>query len=847
MFYKAPPRQKGILLIDDDFATLKKITGATDSVSMSDLTTQDTENEMHFIFSYKVSQLKALEENALSVLITVKTRNKNRPTLLQNFQNKKELAGRIITHRTKIANADAGIVVAKVQGDISSKVNNQLVQSIKNNLPLEESGLLKNKLMLRKVKHVKENNLGAHVVRARSGFFFKRFGINLAKNAKKGEIFRPFSKEYFYKLLSKELAPSNVVLEQDRFLSSHELSQGVLKKKKKYDYDSSDPYSELLDLYLYDSQENPKDLSQKNDEDIVTTFEQVSDSLITMKSLIKIKTGIIKDNPQLIVKFDLIKKDVGESKVESSYVVESVEKTVNLLEHVSKRYQILKPPAVKKSSDDKRIFLSIQQFDENANLIEVYKKSINQTNYSNFVKFDEFSLSKKDGSRLVQYDNPQDQYSIFRVVSKSDNNRETFSNEFTDVVVCNKRKPSKGLIIVPYLISEGVRVKAYNRDPNIRMARLLVRNVTLNNLNFSETGVTFYFNDREMAQETIVGNLRHDNIYEFATMIMSETGEQTLSSHKALIEMLRYEGNALSVSIDESNANFLNNPQDLVTNATNSTIRTTDFAFSVKALLQTDQIGQAINASAQTSALYNLANLQNKNAVYDKLIFFMITRYNLMTGEVANLGIVGNNEVISDAEQSSKFLADKMAPGNDYIFVIQPLVREPETVTEEISDSKDRVTRKGYKKNVRKYLHPSALKKAMILSENYMDFDTKHLALYGKIGVHYTMEVSRKASRPQVINLFANLGKNECIISWEISGNQEEFDHFIVMKLNEDYRKIIGKAHCLESKRVRFIHKLTKDDIGENSYVIVPVYSNFEVGPSLYTEKVLVEEIDVVI
>ena len=846
MFFNAPPRQKGILLIDDDFATLTKVTGAEDSSGGSDLSSQDMENEMHFIFSYRISQLKALEENALSVVITVKTKNKTRPVLLQDFQNKKDIASRIVTHRSNIANANVGIVVAKVNSDITSKIDNQLVQSIKNNLPLEESGLLKRKLLLRRIKDVKEKGLGQHVLRPKSGFFFKRFGINLTKNSKKGEIFRPFTKELFNNLLKKELAPSDIVLEQDRFISSHELSKGILRERKKESYDASDPYSELLDLYLYDSQEDPKNLSQRPDDDIVTTFEQVSDSIITMNSLIKIKTNIAKKNPQLIVKFDLIKKDIGESNIPSSYVLESVEKNINLLEHVTKKYRILRPPIVKKNNDAHKISLTLQQLDENANLVEIYKKSINETNYSNFEKIDEVQISKKDGSKTIQYNNLQDEYSIFRVVARSDNNRDLFCNEFTDVVVCNKRKKTKRLIIVPYLVSGGVKIKAYNKDPSIKMARLLARDITLKNSNYSETGVMFYFSDKQTVQEAIVGNLKHNHIYEFATMLVSKEGEQILSSDKAIIEALSYEGNALSITLRESSANARNNLQNLNT-GTDNAAPVNDFTFSVNALLQTDQIGQTINVSAQTSALYNLANLQNKNAIYDKYIFFMITRYNTTNGEVANLGIIGNNELVSDSEQSRKFLAEKMLPGNDYLFVIQPLVREPETVTEEIVDAKDSITKKDYRKNTRKYLHPSALKKSIILSENYMDFDTKHLALYGKLGINYVMEISKKSPKPQVTNLSVNLEKGGCVISWSISGDVNGFDHFMIMKLNEGYRKIIGKAHCLESKVVRFVHKLSLNDVGVNSYVIMPVYSNFEVGPSIHTEKVLVEELDVIV
>jgi hypothetical protein len=58
MFFNAPPRQQGILKVEDNFARLKKITSQNADSNSSNLSSQELNNELHYVFTYKVSQLK---------------------------------------------------------------------------------------------------------------------------------------------------------------------------------------------------------------------------------------------------------------------------------------------------------------------------------------------------------------------------------------------------------------------------------------------------------------------------------------------------------------------------------------------------------------------------------------------------------------------------------------------------------------------------------------------------------------------------------------------------------------------------------------------------------------------
>ena len=85
------------------FATLVNVTQST-----PDSRAQYSGDELQFEFTYKLSQVKAIQEKTYSVAITIKTKNKSRPVILTSRKlgmlNTNNLIDNILTHRTKINN-----------------------------------------------------------------------------------------------------------------------------------------------------------------------------------------------------------------------------------------------------------------------------------------------------------------------------------------------------------------------------------------------------------------------------------------------------------------------------------------------------------------------------------------------------------------------------------------------------------------------------------------------------------------------------------------------------------------------------------------------------------------------
>ena len=233
----------------------------------------------------------------------------------------------------------------------------------------------------------------------------------------------------------------------------------------------------------------------------------------------------------------------------------------------------------------------------------------------------------------------------------------------------------------------------------------------------------------------------------------------------------------------------------------------------------------------------------SKEARLDKYVFFNVIRYDVTTGEEADLGVILNGETFIDSVQSAKVNAPFLLPDRSYKYVITPLVREPDSF-QEIVEKKDELSRRSYKFSPKKHKHPVALKKGTLLSEYFINNDSKHAALYGKLGTCYTFEIDNEANTPSIERLIADKKSNYVLLSWMVEGILSKIDHFMILKEVEGIRSVIGKSHCM-SKYLNYKYELTHKDIGSTKYILIPVYSDYAMGNLAYSNSILIEESDI--
>ena len=150
MYVNSGEKENKILFVDDDFAHLHKIYPL-------DQTITNVSKELHFNFRCKVSQTLAIKEGVYSIVVTVKSINKQIPTIIPSDLESVEgndVAENILTNASKIksqnAREESNIISEKII-DITSRIDNKFLTSVKNN-SVEESQFSKTKVIVKKKK-----------------------------------------------------------------------------------------------------------------------------------------------------------------------------------------------------------------------------------------------------------------------------------------------------------------------------------------------------------------------------------------------------------------------------------------------------------------------------------------------------------------------------------------------------------------------------------------------------------------------------------------------------------------------------------------------------------------------
>jgi len=853
MFFDLPKLKNGIIEVEDNFATLERMFET--SSESNGLRSQIAEGDMQFVFRYKISQLKAIAENAITLNITIKESGKDRPVIFSSEALRdltgNEIIRNLITFRSQINNInqdDASNFVTKKSSDISSKINNQLISVIKAGGSITDLGK-KSKLSLRKIESsVKKDKSKGELVPQVSHHSISDIPELNLKQGLNNDGFN--TRSAYYKLLFEEgIAPSEITKLQSRNLSTYEVSQGIVRKNN-HPENQGDSLGNVLNHYLFQGQNSsrPKTYS--------TVLEGIIEDIVTVSTKVNIKQSQITKNTSLIVKFELFKNVSLSSGKKTLLPLETVEKIFDLQKHLNNFYLVKHPPHVAYTQKTGKVIFSIKQIDKKASKVKIYRKVIkNDGTLDSFSEVDTVNVSQSKGPIKVEFYVTKDDLTIYRFIPVS-NYTENLSSEFTDIVV-SKKTHKKKVILIPKLSLQGnVKIEVFNHDPNITCARILYRDVTTKQKEFFQIE-NLNFSPNSMASSIFIKNrLIPNHIYEFTTMIVNGSGHEELSSHSAFLEYLPYEGGSLNIRLNE----FLKDDLRFAASATATEIaaarpagsevngRTLDLKFTPSIELEQEQNSRFRDQIAIFIGNYpefSSSSINEKQSIFDKIICFQITRYNKSTGDVENLGIIGNNQPFTDSIQSSKFLAKNLLAENEYQYVLTPLIRHPESIARSSkTEVEDIETKKKYSYDPTVKLYPEKLKRGTVFSRNFINETGQDESIAGKIGFNYSFEVSYKTPFGTIEKAFANfIESNKVSITCKINGDENSIDHILIFKEIENVRTLIGKSHCLTTD-IRFIHEITKHDIGEISYVLVPVHADFSVGNVVYSNNLLIDLVE---
>lgn len=799
MYVKRSTRLNSLLNVDDNFATLIEVKSVNEQQAAK------------FEFSFKVSQIEALKENAFSVLITVKKPS----TLVEPAIVPQDRSGtstisagsiinNILSHKIKLLNINKknqnDVIITRV-ADITSKINNHIINIVKNGEDVSNKGLEKTKIIVRS----KQSN---------------ELTGNFSKSLKTTQIETPTTikdRSIRLKLLKQySISPANVALLSSKTVTAFSSLTGIYRK--------DDRINKNLFLDQLSNHYTSYDLQDDRNVQYETRLGQVFDEMVTINTPITIY-NFLNITTSLNVSFELLKTTLTQNGIKKTTVLDKVDKTINLSRYIS-QLSDSSPPSVGLSFNDRETSLYVKQakdkknFDGSNKTLRIYRKVIDEDLKSTYERLNVSKVANTSFQEFQKYTYAHrlGENSIYRISFEN-------SSEFEDVVFKSPgKKLSSKLIVVPMLIQSGIHVVIINNSlPEVIAAKLLYRDVTTKNKNFSLSNQIATFNSNNSSTITI-NNLTPYHVYEITTKLIFKNGVEVMSNYSSFLEYVPYSGDV--------------NP--IISQLTVDK----DVQFNIQAALLPDQIGLINGLLSQTNSSYEVATLLSRPAEFDKLVAFSIIRYNLDRGHVDNLGIIANGETFVDSSRSSQVSAQQLIQGDRYKYVIYPLVRNPYDVINENVELRDQETRKMYKINPRKHHHPLTLIKGSVITKHFLDKHPKDDMLYGSTGTCIEVDVITLKHLPKIQNFIVNfLDKKRLILSWSVSGETELVDHFILMKEINGVKSIIGKSHCFDDN-LRFIHELTNHDLGNVRFILNPIYQDYSSGASEVSNYILINSLD---
>lgn len=811
-----------LLKITDNFAHLSHV---------------NSEGDLVFQFSYKISQSEVIKRNATKVKVSVESRGVAKKSLLGQPQrgsiNTKEIVSNL---RTAVIDAKSTAEqrtqyqLASRISDVSANINNEILPQLRAGVsPSLIQSLTKPRLTVVPVQQVKQSNDPQPILHL-VGLSNIVPDVSTALTASLQENPQALMQDM---ILRQGIDPSHVLQLTSRSVSEKSSKEGLLTTTKARE-SQTDPATRLLNLHLFSPSSDvpPRTTNDIVDSDLVQVMSNVTTDDVEVNVSVTIPASRLRLEgapvTQVFVVFELMNS-------KTNLALDTVTKVLDLAKYVQVYYTPKEAPQLKAASSDisSRINLEIQQIDPGATEVELYKKSIwvSSPETDSYTLIGKYPLTSKDQSLLIQVDKPINSPVIYRVIPRGRQSTQGF--EFSNIAVRPPRyNPVKAVSITAQQVDTGVQVEARQIPSNVIAIQFMRWNLTTFDTSASIVGGDVGFIDESTRQADMVATIdpdvTFDNIYRYSARLIYLDGH-TADFGDATIEFIKPSPGEVDTKIVSVQVTHAVTPN--VTFSISTTIVDTDLD-AVKKML-----------TNQGLAAYFSTDILTQRDQLKKLIAHQVSRVDLTTGKQENFGVLTTDQFDDNALRKNQAISP-LEYGHRYRYVIYPLLRQPETLFDSYrKDAVDAVTKKSYTYSPAKFQHPVTLKRGTIVSsKGVLLRQAKDPMSHGIIGSSTTTEVSFDEDSALITELSAvNFDRYQNIVSWRILGDISQVDHFLVMKQVHGIRTAIGKTHSeFVNGSCQYLHKISKNDIGAVQYVVVPIFNDYRLGTAALTNTLLV-------
>ena len=800
-------KRKDIITVGDSFMNLTTVT--------DDLITGTVK--------YSVDQVKLIQDvqNAGSIVrITFSTKNPQKIDSIRNINPKlhPELVSKAVTtlYRDAVEYAknleEANVL--QVYADSTSKVNNQLMAAVKSNHRdgFDTTQTRTTKYMLRTVKQVGDAGNFAPVMHATS----------LQKSD--AATFNP-KNSLRTMLVTERLDPSTIIEQSLPHLNSKESLAGTHNKK----FDVSPTLNDFYRHIIRTPSTGFGSTEHFSDQEKILVVQNTLNNQVNVSKDFTLPYSSIKNTDgtfkTMFVFFEVLDR--------LGVMQQQTEKLIDL----SRAVEVFQTPriapsvSVYKNARSLIGSLRIQQNDPDAKFVNLYRKLVSHVSSEtqDYLYLSQVELIASEGEKIVSVDVPAGSSIIYRVIPVSSTGIESF--EFTNVVMTSTARDRrfKHASLAFKITDNGVVIEVREISPEAVSFDIVRKNRTLFDKNYSTVTTSTILVESGQTQYQIVdSSVKRKHVYEYAAVLFFKDGRKSTVGN-IIVEYVPAADSIVDTKV--TNLVVTLSPDPNVTFDLETNVVSTDTSTLTKLLSQNNLLG------------FFSTDVLKERSKLDDLICYEIQRQDLTVGVIENFGIV-SEKTFSDEKLRVITSVSPLKTGRQYRYVVTTLLRSPETLFEDFSkDAIDATTKKKYSYRPFKFFQPVTLERGSVTTSTSLKLNhAKDPFAFGNVGSFATAEVFLDKTVSSVTDAKAEtIFDDFIVVRWKYNGSLDDVDHFIIMKEFQGMRSMVGKSHALSGNRtLQYIKKMSHDDMGELAFIIIPVFSDYQLGAEVRSNLITV-------
>lgn len=806
MYFRRKNNSSSILKVEDDYATLKKI--SVDETYCFDIT-------------YHINQNKALHQNATYVDISIydksptngKTVNdsqttESNSTVLSNILNSTTIA------KTSYEQRKNNLLIKK-RSDITKKINNEQTANTKqlrrNSITVVPAGQLNNS---NEKKPILRRTISNDEINERSENLEKR---SLGKMSKK-------------MLFNEGIDPSNIIYNNDHVIASGDAIGGTKQRSTLRSKSTGLSFVQNKMFSLQHTSDHiSRDLFDVNNADYVTSYENIAYDNIEITDEISFKIRR-RDSDNVFIVLELFD-------AKTRLLLESTTKILNVLKHKSILSSTLKPPVISsaKKTDSFDVNVEMQQVCDLSNAIAVYVKelSITLNKAEQYALVGTYDVKKGESVKFVT-SQKQNSVVIYRFIPVY---HDKLGHSYTNLIIKPKHSTNSSSVVLvassidnQKKVGTGVEIEAREIPDSVTSIQFLQRNLSTKQLTYDNISapqlITDYVRNSDYVS-MITTNVIDGDIYEFSVRLIYENGLSKISS-AIVYEYVRPSPNKIDVQITNLNIENLSQP---------------NVSFDIS-LDYVDNSLEEIRSVLERQGIKNYFdnNIEKQREQLKWLLAYSIQRIDMSTGDIDDMGVITTPH-FSDKGIGNKRQTKPLVPGGSYRYVIDVVTRSPETLFEKYEKtSVDQTTGKTYTFKPSKFQHPITLKTGTIITPAGLKTRYSKSALaHGTLGTTRTIDVSFNQNTVMINNASAKkFDRSKVVMTWQVHGDNGLIDHYLIVRESHGIKEYIGKVHSQNPTNNIFVNEITDRDIGQYHYIVIPIMNNYSYGNSITTNSVII-------